>query len=290
MEIIVDTSILGDQIWRHCRHCISSPSIGEGYVEHIVPVVSEIHKRFLSDTPFAAERERRVESLVLVLSESVGSIQTRIEVDNISVIITVDSSEIFTQLVGYGIHNARSVLHILVESGLHLSRRSGNRCNRKRDVGISLSSVSEVAVSHIGETISLVGSHLETKVHSQTVLLPESVVIYERSSYGPVEGTVVLGVQQPSIRERACQFLCGVRLDRTVFISSDGGDIIGILRSPGLHIHGGHRHTDISLELEMIQEIPAKTEIGLESLSRCLCSGIFYFIEYIVIVIILVCI
>ena len=123
----MDTPILCDQIWRHCRHSISSPSIGEGYVEHIVPVVCEIHKRFLSDTPFASEGERRVESLVLVLSESVGSIQTRIEVDNISVIVAVDSREIFTELVGDCIHHTRAVLHIFVERRLRLCRRSGNR-------------------------------------------------------------------------------------------------------------------------------------------------------------------
>ena len=119
------------------------------------------------------------------------------------------------------------------------------------------------------------------------MFFPECVIIDESSSDRPVECTVVLGVQQTSIRERTGKLFSGIRLDSTVFITSYRGDIVGIFGRPRFHIHRSEGHGHITLELEMVEEIPPYTQIRLESLCCSLGSSIFYFVKYIIVIIIL---
>ena len=156
MVIGVQATILCNQIGRNSGYGISSPTISEGDIEHIIPVAGPLHERLLTDTPFSTKRERRVETLVLILTESVRGIHTGIHIQHVTIIIAVNSCEILTQRIGFRISHIGSGPHHFSQISKTSVARNIIECSQRRYCSECLSTIFQIAITQIGLSVHLI--------------------------------------------------------------------------------------------------------------------------------------
>ena len=189
----------GDEIRRHLGHGITTPTIREGDVEHVIPIVRPLHPRLLSDAPFGAERDCRIETLVLILTEAVGGIQAAIQIDHITVVIAVDSRHVLAQLVRLRVHHTCTLPHLLGQVIIVTASRNSPKLRMLRHRGKGLAAIAQVAVAQCRIAVNLVGSDLHAKIERHRMLFCKDIVVDQRATNRVVHCLLVGSVEQAAI-------------------------------------------------------------------------------------------